>query len=239
MDRSTIVEITSWDTDGREPGYYTALAELGAGGVVLKAAQGVGWTLPWLPAAIRGAKLAGLLVGVLSYAEPGLNDPQAEADHLLSSLPDDDLPLGLWLELDDLNGKPTFELGDWVKAWIEYAVTPSARPVIMATREVYDTINGSQWGRRWVQSDQAEGPTVPWAARVPSVRTTDDPVALLGQTHYRMTTTRGLNAPVAPGPVESTPKAAPKPPAKHQAPTGKHSAKAPESSHGEPVQVAE
>jgi hypothetical protein len=239
MDRSTIVEVTSWESDGREPGYYTALAELGAGGVVIKASQGISWTLPWLPAAIRGAKQAGLLVGVIHYAEPGLNGPELEAEHVMSSLPDDDLPLGVWLELDDLNGRPEFEMADWVKAWLDLAVTPKARPVLMCTSELYAQMAGAPFGRRLVLTTWTpESPSF-WAVRRRPEAGEGQHEAPTVATAYHLATTRGLNAPQAPTAGQSTPPA-PKPgPAAAEGAQKSTPAKAPASSKGAPVKVDE
>jgi hypothetical protein len=195
MDKSTIVEVTSWDWSATPDSLFGVIADAGAGGVVIKASQGTEWTFAHLPVAIRTAKAAGLLVGVIHYAEPWANDPTMEAEHLTGSLPDDDLPLGLWLELDALGSVAAHEVGGWAETWLGAAILPKARPVLMAAPEVLLQMAGAPFGKRWVSTGKVDGSgPMPWAERVSAVTEGADP-APGEMTAYRLTSVRGLNAP--------------------------------------------
>lgn len=195
MQKANIVEITSWDYATDAGVDFEVLYERGAGGVVIKASQGDNWCFDRLPEAIRGAKSAGLLVGVIHYAEPGRNPAQVEAEHLIDNLPDDDLPLGLWLELDDLGGKQTFEMGEWVLEFFAYATTPTARPVLACSTELLNGIPEAPFGRPWVCTDGDEPQPGAWAFAWHE----DAPTGFVGPHSgvdgYTLRSVRGLNAP--------------------------------------------
>lgn len=218
MDRGTIVEVNSWDMNGWDNTRFDEMRAQGAGGVVIKASQGIDWTFSRLPELIRRARMDGLLVGVLHYAEPGRNDAEVEAEHLMNSLPDDDLPLGVWCELDDLGGKLAHEVGPWVETWTQHAMTPLARPVILCSAELFSQMAGAPWAARWVATSKGEGSTVPWATRGGWDNGSDEAGAPDPLVTYQLTTTRGLNAPESGSRVGSPPAVATAPQGDTEAP---------------------
>jgi hypothetical protein len=205
MDKSIVVEVNSWDWSATPESLFGVIADAGASGVVIKASQGASWVFAHLPVAIRAAKQAGLLVGVIHYAEPWANAAEIEAAHLMDSLPDDDLPLGLWLEVDALGSMAAHEVGPWAEAWLKMAIAPKARPVLMVPVGLLVQMAGAPWGCRWV-ADAAvgDGTTVPWAERW---RPAEAEAGKLGSTFtaYRLTSTRGLNAPDTGAPARQSP----------------------------------
>jgi hypothetical protein len=190
-----IVEIDSWTLRDSPDFDFDTFRENGAIGVVVKATQGALWTYDRLPEMIRRAKAADLLCGVLHYASPGLNPAEIEAEHLLESLPDDDLPLGLWCELDDIGGIQPFELGAWVETWTKGAVLPKAEPVILVDPERTDDLVGFPWGRRWVSTGPNTGSVGHWAVRNDALVVYDNSGETVSVTDYDLRTTRSLNAP--------------------------------------------
>lgn len=195
MDRTDIAEVNSWNYRQRDGIVFEDLAAEGWGGVIIKASQGTDWTFAKLPDTIRCAKSAGLLVGVLHYAEPGRNDAESEASHLMDSLSDDDLPLGAWCELDDLGGVPGFELGAWVETFTQHAMTPTCRPAILASAELFSQMAGAPWRARWIATTKGEGSTVPWGERGTPVELRHGDWEPVTVATYRLTSERGLNRP--------------------------------------------
>ena len=137
-------------------------------GVLAKGSQGVSWANPNAQADLDDAEFDNYLTGWLHYTEPGANSPVDEAAHVLSILRDRPLPLGIWVEVDDLGGKPVHEMGDWLSQFITTASVPWRPVVVVANPDILSQGVLLPAGTRvvWATTPAVPG-TPPWAVRRP------------------------------------------------------------------------
>ncbi|MGH3571184.1 MAG: GH25 family lysozyme [Pseudonocardiaceae bacterium] len=108
------IDVSSWQHPGEEPIDWAAVKADGYDFVIIKATQGVGYVNPFFggPSSHDAvdAHDAGLLVGAYHFAQPGALDAEAELRYFLNVVSGHQLDMGLWLDLEDLQGKQPHEL---------------------------------------------------------------------------------------------------------------------------------
>jgi lysozyme len=155
-----VIDVSSWQHTGGVEIDWAAVHESGVQGVIVKLTQGTTYLNPYAVADLHGAALAGLLIGVYHFAQPGQFTPQAEAAWFLEQLGGLELELGAWLDLEDLGGKPAHELGPWCEEWLGQVQTPSRPSGLYTDRSIFGQLVGAPWGYRlWLAVPGADAPT--------------------------------------------------------------------------------
>jgi lysozyme len=87
--------------------------------VIIKATEGIGFTVETFAANWAKIKAAGLVRGAYHYAHPNVNSPEAEANHFLEVIQAEGLQAGDLLALDlEMKGTGT-SLIAWTLSWLE------------------------------------------------------------------------------------------------------------------------
>lgn len=195
MGRNLVMELSTWSSLPTVEEDWDALTERGVIGVVVKSTQGARWENGWAPRVLRSAAANGLLVGVLHYCEPGYGPAELEAENVQGSLPEVELALGVWVEVDGLFGMPEHELAPWVQTALDGMQTPDARSTLICSAERYGLMAGAPFGHPWVQTT----PTPELAVLAPSFAEVsgEDPSIYGASALYDVPSLRGLNAPSA------------------------------------------
>lgn len=120
-----IIDIAGWQHPNGAPIDWGKVKAAGIVGVIVKATQGVGFVNGFYHGDIAGAKAAGLLTGAYHFADPATGTITEECDHFASVIGDEDLPLGVWYDLEKTGGKPWYELEQRCDAFHVRFDTPS------------------------------------------------------------------------------------------------------------------
>lgn len=131
---------------------------------LIKATQGTSYVNPFLHAALRAARDAGMLVAFYHFAEPGTNTPEAEAAHFLDVV-------GPLLQPGDVTSLD-LETGDgnlaaWALAWLQAVETAvGAKPLLysglwfMQPHDLTGNPELAVYGL-WLAAYQAQEPDAP------------------------------------------------------------------------------
>jgi hypothetical protein len=213
MNRTVVVEIDAWQTATDEHPDYDKLVSSGFLGVLVKNTQGATWVNRHGADVARRAHGAGLMVGLLHYAEPWRNTAEAEAEWALGNAPPVPLGLGIVCEIDSTGTMPDHELGPWLTTWLGATDRVGEPSATLMDYGAHPTIVGFPLGHPWWSAGgRAEGVAAPFAVRAPMG---DDTLGANGTAiRYVVNSVRGLNPPggTAPAPPPTAPVAPPEPP---------------------------
>ena len=122
---------------------WVAAASDGDAFAFVKATEGTTYTNPFWSSDTKAAKAAGLLVGSYAFARPDANDPEAQANYLLSvtglpaasgSLPSFvDLEFGSTVGQPDCWGLTPAQLVSWISRFVGEYQTQAGRPPLIYT----------------------------------------------------------------------------------------------------------
>jgi hypothetical protein len=188
MPNNLVVEIDPFHTRKEAEDIVASAKRERFAGVVVKGSQGSRWVNPEAGHVLSEAEFEGVGSGWLHYAEPGANDPDTEAVALLGAIGSTPLSLGIWVELDDLQGMAMTEASEWVSSLIKSCSTPQ-RPVAVlydperngtvtslppGTREILwkvpELVYRPFWASRWNKWAGMEESIVPVAYELVSTR---------------------------------------------------------------------
>jgi hypothetical protein len=189
MHSTIVAEVGSWSTLKETDATIDAVETAYQLGVAIKGSQGLWWQRPDYETVVDLATGAGVLTAHLHYCEPGSNAPEDEAAAISAVVKDVAMPLGVWLELDDLGGKQAFELGTWVAALVAAIDSPRRRAAVLARGDVLTALSGLDTSTRLIVAGNPDAYTGPsWAVKVTDVDGFD-PEAVL----YSVNSPRGIN----------------------------------------------
>jgi hypothetical protein len=186
-----VLEVDGWITDENFDEVADAIDNEPIVGLIVKGSQGVGWTNPRAVEMIGELRGRETLTGWLHYCEPGLNEPTDEAATILAATDSLDLPLGVWVEIDDLGGKAAHELTPWLATLAE-ALTVPGRPLcaVLGVSLLEQAVSVPSGVHLVLVGTSDTLSAVPWARRVP--------VGTEGEFRpcsaaYALVSTRGIN----------------------------------------------
>lgn len=159
-----VIDISGWQHPGGAGINWTEVKASGVAGVIIKATQNTNYTNPYWKQDAEGALAAGLLIGAYHYAVPGGPPPAEQASYFHSVASEFECALGYWLDLEQTDGRPWAEVGQWAKDWVDAVGTPAVPAGVYCNISYWDNIGYILTGiRMWIAAPY--GQEVPAASQ--------------------------------------------------------------------------
>lgn len=155
------IDVSSWQHPSGAAIDWAKVKAAGADFAIVKATQGVQYVNPYFDGAeghdVTDAEAAGVLTGAYHFAQPGSNTAEAEAEAFIATIGAHILPMGLWLDLEDLGTLQPHEAGPWAAAFLTAIASHNVVTGLYTNKSLWSQVAGAVPGvRLWLANPTPE-----------------------------------------------------------------------------------